>query len=160
MNILQSGEKLTLAHELIYQLKIENAMTRKVIFLSEDVTFREIQQSLKKNRMPGTPILYEAKKVIGIISLDDAITTLDENYITEKIKDYMSKDVIAIPQNHSPVSAIKKFEKYKYGQLPVTENTHSPKIVEILTMGDFSKNHYDLKQERLISIMLVDLLVL
>ncbi|HNR65896.1 MAG TPA: CBS domain-containing protein, partial [Atribacterota bacterium] len=39
-------------------------------------------------------------------------------------------------QNFSLVSAIKKFEKYKFGRLPVTENSHSKKMVGILTMGD------------------------
>lgn len=49
----------------------------------------------------------------------------------------MFKGVTIIPQIHSLVSAIKKLKKYKYGgRLPVTENAHSPKIVEILTMGD------------------------
>ena len=69
------------------------------------------------------------------ISIDSVTVALYENYITKRIKDYMFKGVTIIPQNHSLVSAIKELKKYKYGgRLSVTENAHSPKIVEILTI--------------------------
>ena len=136
MTILHSREKLTLANELIYEIKVKDAMTREVIFFSEEATFREIQLAMKKNRISGVPILDEKKNIIGIVSIDNVITALDQNYVNEKVKDYMTKEVVTIPQNYSLVSAIKKFEQYKFGRLPVTENAHSHKIVGILTMGD------------------------
>ncbi len=136
MTILHSREKLTLANELIYELKVKDAMTREVISFSADSTFREIQLSMKKNKISGVPILDEKRNIIGIVSIDNVITALDENYVNDKVRDYMTKEVITIPQNFSLVSAIKKFEKYKFGRLPVTENAHSRKLVGILTMGD------------------------
>ncbi|KUK55092.1 MAG: Putative signal transduction protein with CBS domain [Atribacteria bacterium 34_128] len=136
MTILHSREKLTLANELIYEIKVKDAMTREVIFFSEETTFREIQLAMKKNRISGVPILDEKKNIIGIVSIDNVITALDQNYVNDKVKDYMTKEVVTIPQNYSLVSAIKKFEEYKFGRLPVTENVHSQKIVGILTMGD------------------------
>jgi len=136
MTILQSREKLTLANELIYEIKVEDAMTKDVIFFSQEATFREIQLSLKKNRISGVPILDDRKNIIGIVSIDNVITALDEEYINDKVKHYMTRDVITIPKNYSLVSAIKKFERYKFGRLPVTNNLDSDKIVGILTMGD------------------------
>ena len=136
MTILQSREKLTLANELIYEIKVEDAMTKEVIFFSQEATFREIQLSLKKNRISGVPILDDRKNIIGIVSIDNVITALDEEYINDKVKHYMTRDVITIPKNYSLVSAIKKFERYKFGRLPVTNNLDSDKIVGILTMGD------------------------
>ena len=136
MTILQSREKLTLANELIYEIKVEDAMTKDVIFFSQEATFREIQLSLKKNRISGVPILDDRKNIIGIVSIDNVITALDEEYINDKVKHYMTRDVITIPKNYSLVSAIKKFERYKFGRLPVTDNLDSNKIVGILTMGD------------------------
>ena len=136
MTILHSKEKLTLASELIYEIKVKDAMTRDVIYFSQDSTFREIQSSLKKHRISGAPILDEKKNIIGMVSIDNVITALDEGYVNEKVKDYMSRDIITIPQHYSLVSAIKKFEKYKFGRLPVTKNTRTDKIAGILTMGD------------------------
>ena len=136
MTILHSREKLTLANELIYELKVKDAMTKEVISFGENATFREIQMALKDNRISGVPILGDKKNIIGIISIDNVISALDKNYINDQVKEYMAKKVITIPQNNSLVSAIKKFEKYQFGRLPVTENAYSNKMVGILTMGD------------------------
>lgn len=136
MTILHSREKLTLANELIYEIKVKDAMTRNVIYFSQDATFREIQSSLKKNRISGAPILDENKNIIGMVSIDNVITALDEGYVNDKVKYYMTKEVITIPQSYSLVSAIKKFEHYKFGRLPVTKNARTAEIAGILTMGD------------------------
>lgn len=136
MTILHSKEKLTLANELIYEIKVKNAMTRGVIFFSQEATFREIQSSLKKNRISGVPILDGNKTIIGIVSIDNVITALDEDFVNDKVKHHMTRDVVTIPQNYSLVSAIKKFERYKFGRLPVIKNARSSRIVGILTMGD------------------------
>ncbi len=136
MTILHSREKLTLANELIYEIKVKDAMTREVIFFSQEATFREIQLSMKKNRISGVPILDKKKNIIGIISIDNVITALDKDYVNDRVKHYMTREVITIPQNYSLVSAIKKFEHYKFGRLPVTKNARSNEITGILTMGD------------------------
>jgi len=136
MTILHSKEKLTLASELIYEIKVKDAMHRDVISFSPDATFREIQLSLKKNRISGVPILDGNKNILGIVSIDNVMTALDEDYVNDKVKNYMTKEVITIPQNYSLVSAIKKFEHYKFGRLPVAKNARSNEIIGILTMGD------------------------
>ena len=136
MTILHSREKLTLANELIYEIKVKDAMTQNVIYFSQDATFREIQSSLKKNRISGAPILDKNKNIIGMVSIDNVITALDEGYVNDKVKYYMTKEVITIPQSYSLVSAIKKFEYYKFGRLPVTKNARTAEIAGILTMGD------------------------
>ena len=136
MTIIHSREKLTLANELIYQIKVQNAMTSDVVFFDKEATFRQIQLALKENKISGVPILNHDKNIVGIISIDNVISALDNNYVNEKVKYYIDRDVVTIPKNYSLVSAIKKFERYKVGRLPVTENAHSRKIVGILTMSD------------------------
>jgi len=131
-----SKEKLTLVNELIYQIKVKEAMSKKVIFFKENATFREIQLKLKEKKISGVPILNDERNIIGIISIDDVITAFDKGYVDNKITDYMSRDVITIPQNFSVVSAINRLEKFKVGRLPVTESLNSKKIVGIITLSD------------------------
>ena len=131
-----SQEKLTLVNELIYQIKVKEAMSKKVIFFKENATFREIQLKLKEKKISGVPILDNKKNIVGIISIDDVITAFDKGYVDSKINDYMSRDVIAIPQNFSVVSAIHKLERFGVGRLPVTESLNSKKIVGIITLSD------------------------
>ena len=131
-----SKEKLTLVNELIYEIKVKEAMSKKVIFFKENVTFREIQLKLKEKKISGVPIVDNIKKILGIISINDIITSFDKHYVDKKITNYMTRDVITIPQNISVVSAIRKLEKFGVGRLPVTESFHSKKIVGIITLSD------------------------
>ena len=136
MTILLSKQKLTIANELIYELKVKDAMTKEVISFGENATFREIKDSLKENKISGVPILDEQENIVGIISIDNVINALDDNIVDDRVKEHMTKEVITIPQNFSLVSAIKKLEKHRIGRLPVIKNSSSTKITGILTMGD------------------------
>lgn len=136
MSVNYSKEKLTIVNELIYEIKVKEAMSSKVTFFKEDATFREIQLKLKEKKISGVPILDDEKNIIGIVSIDDVITSFDEGYVDNKITDYMSREVITIPQNFSVVSAIHKLERFGVGRLPVTESSHSKKIVGIITLSD------------------------
>ena len=136
MSANYSKEKLTLVNELIYQIKVKEAMSKKVIFFKENTTFREIQLKLKEKKISGVPILNNVKNIIGIVSIDDVITAFDKGYVDNKITDYMSRDVITIPQNISVVSAIHKLERFGVGRLPVTESSDSKRIVGVITLSD------------------------
>ena len=136
MSANYSKEKLTLVNELIYEIKVKEAMSKKVIFFKENTTFREIQLKLKEKKISGVPILDNVKNIIGIVSIDDVITAFDKGYVDNKITDYMSREVITIPQNFSVISAINRLEKFKVGRLPVTESSNSKKIVGVITLSD------------------------
>jgi len=81
MSANYSKEKLTLVNELIYEIKVKEAMSKEVIFFNENVTFREIQLKLKEKKISGVPILNNVKNIIGIVSIDDVITAFDKGYV-------------------------------------------------------------------------------
>ena len=136
MKTSYSKENLTLVNELIYEIKIKEAMTKKVVCFNKDTTFRKIQLRLKEEKISGVPILDEKKDIIGIVSIDDVISAFDKNYVDKKISNYMTKNVITVPENYSIISAIHKLEKFKVGRLPVTETSNSKKITGIITISD------------------------
>ena len=137
MNIYNhSKENLTLANELIYEIKVKEAMSTNLLFFNENAAFREIQLALKEKKISGVPIIDAKKNLIGIVSIDDIITAFDKNYVDNKVSDYMTRNVITIPKNFSVISAINKLEKFKVGRLPVTESSKSRKIVGIITLSD------------------------
>ena len=146
MKTSYSKEKVSLVNELIYEIKIKETMTKKFIFYGRNATFREIQLKLKEKKISGVPILNTHKNIIGIISTDDVITAFDKNYINENIENYMTREVITVPQNFSIISAIQKFEKYSVGRFPFTEFLHSKKIVEIVTLSDISNKLLEVTQ--------------
>ena len=131
-----SREKLTLVNELIYEIKIKDAMTKKVVFFTKDATFRQIQLKLKEKKFSGVPIIDHQKNILGIVSIDDVISAFDKGYVDDKVENYMTTNVITIPQNFSIISAIHKLEKYKIGRLPVIESLNSKKLKGIITISD------------------------
>jgi len=131
-----SREKLTLVNELIYEIKIKDAMTKKVVFFTKNATFRQIQLKLKEKKISGVPIIDHQKNILGIVSIDDVISAFDKGYVDEKVKNYMTTNVITVPQNFSIISAIHKLEKYKIGRLPVIESLNNKRLKGIITISD------------------------
>ena len=81
------------------------------------------------------------------------ITSFDKKYIDENIYNYMTKEVITVPQNFSIVSAIQKFEKYDVGKLPVIEYLHSKKILkyQLILLKILLRNFLNLREEEMTS---------
>ncbi len=127
--------QIRFVHELMYQLKIKEAMTTSVITFPPTARFREIQLCMKKKRFSGTPIV-ENDELVGIVSIDDIITAFDQDYIDEPVHSHMTRSLHTIPQNYSVIAASNMFSKYRYGRLPVVEKPNSKKLVGILTFGD------------------------
>lgn len=128
--------QIRLVHELMYQIKVSEAMTCDVFQFSPQTTFREIQQSMKENRFSGAPIVENGNRLVGIVSIDDIITAFDSGHIDERVEGYMTRNVITIPQNYSVIAASNIFERSLVGRLPVVEKPGSDRLVGILTYGD------------------------
>lgn len=127
--------QIRLVHELMYQFKVYEVMTRQVVCFSPASTFREIQLCMKEKRFTGTPIV-EGGLLQGIISIQDIITAFDLNRVDEPVGPYMSRNVVTIPQNYSVIAASNLFHKFRYGRLPVVNASHSLEIVGIVTYSD------------------------
>jgi len=127
--------QILLVHELMYQIKVREAMTTPVVCFSPATTFREIQLCMKEKKFSGTPITDNGK-LVGIISIDDIISAFDHRRIDEPVGPYMVRDVITVPQNYSVIAASNIFEKFHFGRLPVVEAAQSCKVVGVLTNSD------------------------
>lgn len=127
--------QIRLVHELMYQIKVREAMTRDVISFPPVATFREIQLCLKKSRFSGTPIVRDGH-LVGIVSIDDIITAFDHGVIDRPVQEFMTHDVVTVPQNYSVIAASNLFHKYGFGRLPVVSRPGSDQLVGIITFSD------------------------
>ena len=135
MSIFEERQ-IRLVHELMYQIRVEEAMTKDVISFPPSATFREIQLCLKKRRFSGAPIVDENNHLLGIISIDDILTAFDVNLINCPVESFMTQNLITIPRAYSVITASNLFQKHKVGRLPVVESSRVNKLVGILTFGD------------------------
>ncbi len=126
--------KFTKVQELVYELKVDDAMERKVVVVGPDNMMSELRDILRNNRISGVPVTQE-NKVLGIISIEDFIEWLVDGNEDCRIKDKMTTDVKELYSDDPLILAVGKFERSGYGRFPVV-NRKSGKLVGIITKGD------------------------
>jgi CBS domain-containing protein/anti-sigma regulatory factor (Ser/Thr protein kinase) len=119
--------------ELIYRLKVKDIMTGNVRSVGPDTTLREIQRTMRENKVSGVPIVDDGR-LVGMISVDDIIRALDQGYIDSPAAVHMSRKLVVL-EDDMPVSfAISSFEKHRYGRFPVLNKNRE--LVGIVTSRD------------------------
>jgi CBS domain-containing protein/anti-sigma regulatory factor (Ser/Thr protein kinase) len=129
------AENITRVEELAYELRIREVMTDEVLCLSADLVMEEALNIFQKDRISGAPVI-EDDVLIGILSMEDLIRALRGNTLDEKVREFMTREVVSVHEFDPVVEALKTFARTKYGRLPVlNEDEH---VVGIITKGDIS----------------------
>lgn len=119
--------------ELLYRLKIRDAMTRDLTTAYRSDTLRSVQRKMKQNGITGVPIV-EGRRLVGMISVDDIIRALDEGYIDDSVENSMSRNLIVLEDDMPLSFGISYMEKYKFGRFPVLSKDKA--LVGIITSRD------------------------
>lgn len=127
--------QIRLFHELMYQVRVKDAMTTNVDTFSSHETFRNIQQQMKAKRYSGVPIVDDGQ-LVGLVSVDDILTAFDHSYIDDPVRERMTHAPATVPQNYSVIAASNIFKKHRYGRLPVVTEPDSLEVVGIITYSD------------------------
>ena len=128
------SRRYTKIQELVYELKVRDAMKHSVITTSPDTLMSELREILKSNRISGTPIL-EGDNLVGIISIEDFIKWLADGAVDCPIKDKMTADINVIYADEPLIHAVSKLDKTGFGRFPVIDRNNG-KLVGIITKGD------------------------
>lgn len=133
MSVIGPSNSFSVAHELVYALKVRDAMQRNVITVTPENTLREVQVLLREHRFSGTPVL-DGGRLVGIVSIEDIINALDHGYINERVANWMTREVVTIQENMPLSRAVEFFQRYHYGRLPVLDA--EGRLCGILTPSD------------------------
>jgi len=125
--------------ELVYRLKIKDAMTRDLITATRSDTLRHIQQLMKQHKITGVPMVEssrstEAVRLVGMVSMDDIIRALDEGTIEDAAGDHMSRQLIVLEDDMPLSFGISYMDKYRFGRFPVLDR--EKRLVGIITSRD------------------------
>ncbi|HOQ27495.1 MAG TPA: CBS domain-containing protein [Armatimonadota bacterium] len=120
MSVINHTNGFSVAHELIYTLKVRDAMSRDVVTVTPDNSLREVQAILRERRISGTPVLEDGR-LVGIVSLEDIISALDHGHIEERVGDWMTTNVVTIQDNMPLHRAVEYFRRYRFGRIPVLD---------------------------------------
>ena len=125
--------KVSVAQVLVYELRVRDAMSKAPVIAGPHTTLREIQHLMKKHRFSGVPIV-ENGALVGIISIEDIIRALDQGYIGDQAKRWMTSTVLTLRDHFSLVRAVAEFDRHGYGRFPVLDP--GGQLVGIITRGD------------------------
>ena len=120
--------------ELIYELKVHQAMNRDVITVEPENTMEDVRRILKEHRLSGTPVM-KGDDLVGIVSIEDLIRSLLEGNSKELVTQWMSAGTTTLYADEPLVHAVLKFEQCGYGRFPVIDRK-TKKLVGILSKGD------------------------
>jgi len=118
--------------ELVYELKVQAVMTRRLITLAPDTPMSSLRSILRENRISGVPVV-QGESLVGVISVEDFINWLAQGGPDCPVGERMSRQVRTLSPGEPLVHAIGKLEKYGYGRLPVVEGE---RLVGLVTKGD------------------------
>lgn len=127
----ESGPQVVL--ELLYRLKVRDAMSSPVIRASPDATMRSIQYLMRDNGITGIPIV-ENDRLIGLVSMGDVIEALDQGRMDDKAESRMTRTVISLEDDMPLAFATTYINRYKYGRFPVLDREGL--LVGVLTSSD------------------------
>jgi CBS domain-containing protein len=127
----ETGPQVVL--EILYRLKVRDAMSSPVITAGPEVGMREVQYLMRDNGITGVPIV-EGGRLAGIVSMGLIIEALDSGRIDQKAGELMTRTVISLEDDMPLAFATTYFNRYKYGRFPVLDRNGS--LVGIVCASD------------------------
>jgi CBS domain-containing protein len=119
--------------ELLYSLKVRDAMMTDIITARPDTSLREVQYLMRDHRITGVPIM-DSGRLLGIISIGDIIVALDEGKMTDTAESVMNRTVVSLEDGMPLSFAVTYFDKYEYGRFPVLGK--DGRLTGIITASD------------------------
>jgi len=111
-------------------------MASPVITVTPETTMSELKEVLRVNRISGVPVVHEGR-LVGIISIEDLIKALVAGEEKAPVGEKMTSKVVTVSSHDSVIEAVKLFEQYRVGRLPVLDE--KGQLVGILTGGDITR---------------------
>lgn len=137
--MMKNENNFTKIQELLYELKVSDAMRTEVYTIKPQATINDLRIELKNHRISGLPVCKEDKKLSGIISIEDLIRCLLAGRLNCKIEEEMSRNVSVLYSDEPLIHAVSKFEKLGFGRFPVLSRD-SNELVGIITKGDIVRS--------------------
>lgn len=131
--VLERKREVTRLQELVYELRVRDAMTTNLITVTPQTTIAEFREVLRINRISGTPVV-EGGHMVGIISIEDLIKALAAGELNATVGEKMTPHPVTLYDDEPLIHAVSKFNSLGYGRFPVINRRGE--LVGILVQGD------------------------
>lgn len=130
---LNTDNAPSLILELIFELKVKDAMSTNLITGNKEDRLKDLQKIMKEKRITGLPITKN-RRLLGVVSMDDIIQALEADHINETAENHMTRSLIVLEEDMPLSFAIKYMDKYNFGRFPVLNM--EKELVGIVTSKD------------------------
>jgi CBS domain-containing protein len=125
--------EFSIVQELIYELTIEQVMTRDVISIAPNETMRDLKELLRAKRISGVPVVQNGD-LVGVVSIERVIRSLEAGEQDTLVRDHMTGEPCVMRADETLIMAVNQFNRTGYGRFPVVDQDGA--LVGIITKGD------------------------
>lgn len=134
------GRKKMLKYEhfdsLLIHDRASSFMSKPPITLTKDATMADAKTLMRDHRISGVPIVDEEERLIGIVTIENIIISLENNWMDDQIEKHMVKDVVYLTEDMDVTTVVEYLMTYNYGRYPVIDK--NDKVVGVITYGDLA----------------------
>lgn len=121
---------------MLKEMKVEQIMTKNVITLTPKMTVNEFFDKIAEHHHTGFPIIDKTNKLLGIITLQDAMKTPKEKRDKILLEEICTKRLVTTFPEESLAEALEKMDKHNIGRLLVVNKKNKDILLGILTRSD------------------------
>ncbi len=145
---LQYGQDI----DVMQGVTVGEAMTTDVDVVYADMSLEELADEFAQTHHHGFPVLNDAKRLVGVVSIQDLDRALANGTIEGKtVADIATTDGLVVAYPHEPMwLALRRLGARDLGRLPVVDQAGSGKLLGTVRRGDIIRayNHAIVKRAR------------
>ncbi len=128
--------------ELLSSVQVKDAMSEKVVTVSEDTTIRELAHLIQTTEHMGFPVLNAEGNLVRIITHHDIYKAILDNKYDLKVKDVESKNLLLAYPNETLDETINRMVEKGVSHLPVVEPSEPAHLIGFITKSDIMRAHH------------------
>jgi coenzyme F420 hydrogenase subunit beta len=121
---------------VLEEMKVEQIMTKNVVTLTPTMTVNELFDQIAEHHHIGFPIINESNKLVGIITLQDAMKVAKEKRNSISLGEICTKKLVTAFPEDSVAEAFEKMNKHNIGRLLVVDRNNAHLLLGIITRSD------------------------
>ena len=118
------------------EMSVREIMTKNVVFLRPELTVNEFFDRIAEYHHIGYPVIDGTNKIIGVITLQDAMKVPKEKRETTHIGEICSKKLITVFPDDSVAEALEKMNTHNIGRVLVVDRKNKDMLLGIITRSD------------------------
>jgi coenzyme F420 hydrogenase subunit beta len=121
---------------MLEEIKVEQIMTKKVVVLTPRMTVNDFFDKVAEHHHTGFPIIDESNRLLGIVTLQDAMKVAKEKRSEVRLEEICTKRLVTIFPGNSVAEALEKMDKHNVGRLLVVDEKNRDLLLGIITRSD------------------------